>query len=102
MPYEYTQSSVGANGCSYSTLNSYNQNYFGRGQMNMAPQLSQTRSNEVVVIPGFGGSSYNILNSGVQGGNCNGYYSIQDAYPQYPNACGAFSSALCGSANARQ
>lgn len=98
MPYpsEYSASPVGANGCSYSTLNNYSANYFGRGAVNAAPMLAQTRSNEIVLVPGFGASGYNVLNNGVQGASCNGYYDIQNAYPQYPNACGAFSSSLCG------
>jgi hypothetical protein len=63
--------------------------------MNAAPVFSQTRSNEVVVVPGFGAASYNVLNQGAAP-SCSGYFGLNNAYPQYPNACGAFSSNLCG------
>lgn len=91
---EYSRPTVTSGGCSYSTLSSYNQNYFGRGKVG-APTLSQTRSQEVVVIPSFGGPGYKAL-SNTKVPTCSGYYDIDSAYPSYPNACGKFSSRLCG------
>jgi len=91
---EYQRSSVTSNGCAYATLNSYNHNYFGRGRVG-APVLSQISSPEVVVVPAFGGPGYNTLEQAPVP-SCNGYYDIDTAYPSYPNACGQFSSQLCG------
>lgn len=91
---EYSKPTVSAGGCSYSTLNAYNQNYFGRSASG-APVMSQTRSNEVVVVPSFGGPGYNLGQS-MKRPSCSGYHNIKGAYPNYPNACGLFSSNLCG------
>jgi hypothetical protein len=91
---EYSRPTVTAGGCSYAQLDNYNQNYFGRGA-NGAPVMSQTRSNEIVVVPGYGGLGYNALQTQKQP-SCSGYYSVNGAYPSYPNACGRFSSNLCG------
>jgi len=93
MPGEYTNPTVGSGGCSYATLNNYNQNYFGRGGVG-APVLSQTRSNEIVVVPSYGGPGYNSLMNQKQP-TCSGYYSVNSAYPNYPS-CGQFSSRMCG------
>lgn len=90
---EYSGPTVGANGCAYATLNSYNQNYFGRGGVG-APVLSQTRSAEVVVIPSYGAQGYNNMSS--KKPSCSGYMNLRSSYPNYPNACGAFSSRMCG------
>jgi hypothetical protein len=94
MPAEYSKPSVTSNGCAYARLDRYNQNYYGRGA-NGAPVASQTRSNEVIVVPGYGGLGYNALQTQQQP-SCSGYYSINGAYPSYPNTCGQFSSNLCG------
>lgn len=100
-PYEYSRSSVGGRGCQYSNLTNYSQNYFGRGRV-MLPQLSSARSNQVVVVPSFGGPGYNALQTNTGqcfgGGvpSCTGFYSLKSAYPNFPNTCGAFSSRLCG------
>jgi len=91
---EYTRPSVTANGCSYSTLSSYNQNYFGRGYIG-APNPAQTTSHQIMVVPSYGAPGYRSLT--VQKiPSCSGYYSVNNAYPSYPNACGVFSSNLCG------
>lgn len=94
--HEYSRPSVTSNGCNYSTLHSYNMNYFGRGAVVGAPRLSQTSSPETVVIPSFGGLGYRVLEHGVRVPSCSGYFDIESAYPSWPNACGRFSSRLCG------
>lgn len=91
---EYTRPTVGAGGCAYSTLDSYNQNYFGKGLAG-SPTISQTRSNEVIIVPSYGGTAYNTLMRNPTP-SCNGYYTVQSAYPNYQNGnCGQFSSSLC-------
>ena len=97
---EYSRPSVSGPGCNYANLQGYNQNYFGRGRVTI-PQISQSRSAQVVVVPSYGGTGYGALNNGLVQGqgrvpNCNGYYGLNNAYPNFPNACGAFSSKLCG------
>lgn len=90
---EYTKPTVTSGGCAYANLSSYNQNYYGRSASG-APVMSQTRSNEVVVVPSFGGVGYNLGPS--KRPSCSGYQTIKGAYPNFPNACGLFSSNLCG------
>lgn len=90
---EYSRPTVGAGGCAYSTLNSYNSNYFGRGLAG-APALSQTRSNEVVIVPSYGGVAYNTLMRNPTP-SCNGYYTVRSAYPSYANGnCSQFTGGL--------
>ena len=96
--HEYTGPSVKGPGCNYASLYSYNQNYFGRGRVTI-PQAASNRSSEVVVVPSYGGVGYNSLNTNI--GNqkvpsCNGFYNLTSAYPNFPSACNAFSSRLCG------
>lgn len=93
---EFSKPSVGSNGCAYATLNSYNHNYFGRGiaTANAAPRASQARSNEVVVIPSYGGPGYQQFSQ--KNPSCSGYNDLDQAYPNYPSSCGLFSSSLCG------
>ena len=97
MPYnhEYSRPSVTSGGCSYATLEAYNQNYFGRGRVG-APMSAQTRSSEIVVVPSFGGIGYQNLTNGNAAPSCNGYFDIRSAYPNFPNTCGKFTSNLCG------
>ena len=91
---EYTRPSVASGGCSYSTLYNYNQDYYGRGLVG-APTLAQARSHETIIVPSYGGPGYqNLVHSTTP--TCTGYYSIDSAYPSYPNACGQFNSRLCG------
>ena len=92
--YEYTRPSVTSNGCAYATLDNYNQNYFGKGLVG-APRLAQTRSNSIVVVPSYGGLGYQSLMV-QKTPTCSGYYSVNNAYPSYPNACGNFTSSLLG------
>lgn len=89
---EYSGIAVG-NGCAYATLNSYNQNYFGRGGTG-SPVISQTRSLQTVVIPSYGGLSYSNMSSRVP--SCNGYMTLKSSYPNFPNSCSQFSSRMCG------
>jgi hypothetical protein len=91
--HEYTKPSVTSNGCSYTTLDSYNQNYFGRGVVG-APRMSQTRSAEVVILPSYGAIGYNQFSVNMP--SCSGYYDINSAYPANSGACGNFTSNLCG------
>jgi hypothetical protein len=91
--HEYNRPSVAGPGCNYATLQSYDQNYFGRGAV-VVPQASQSRSAEIV-IPSYGGIAYNVLsNSKVP--SCNGFYDISSAYPSGTQGCSSFSSNLCG------
>ena len=94
---EYTKPSVSGPGCSYATLHSYNQNYFGRGGGAVGPaSISQTRSLETVVVPSYGGIGYNTLSYTQRNPSCSGYHKTRNAYPSYPNACGQFTSQQCG------
>jgi hypothetical protein len=90
MPYEYNKSTVSGNGCSYNNLNGYNRNYFGRGS---APIVSQAMSSNVLVIPSYGSSGFDVAQR--RPPSCSGYYNINSAYPNYPNTCGSFSSSMC-------
>ena len=91
---EYNNSTVSGNGCSYATLDAYNQNFSVRGRMS-APRFSQTGSSEVIIVPSFGANGYNTLTQSAAP-SCSGYFDIRNAYPNYPNTCGKFSSNLCG------
>ncbi len=92
--HEYNRPSVAGPGCSYATLQSYNQNYFGRGRVTV-PQLSQARSAEIV-IPSYGGVAYQNVSGAGRVPSCNGFYDVSSAYPNYPGGCSVFSSNLCG------
>jgi hypothetical protein len=97
---EYSNAVVSSNGCSYATLNHYNENYSGRRPVN-APVPSQTRSNQIVIVPSFGGPGYQSLMHSQNSGcgrktpSCSGYYSVYNAYPSSSNACAQFSSRMC-------
>ncbi len=90
--HEYNRPAVAGPGCNYATLQSYNQNYFGRGAV-VVPQMSQSRSAEIV-IPSYGGSSLSTFN--VKTPSCNGFYDISSAYPNGTQGCSSFSNNLCG------
>lgn len=90
---EFNGTGMTTNGCPYASLGSYNQSYFARGQFG-PPTLSQTQSSEVIVVPSFGGVSYNIQQNG-QDPYGTGYYTISSAYPQ-GGSCGVYTSNLCG------
>ena len=95
--HEYSGPSVKGSGCSYATLNSYNQNYFGRnGGAVGSAVASQTKSLETVVVPSYGGVGYNSLAYTQQEPQCGGYYNVRNAYPNFANGCGRFSSRQCG------
>lgn len=88
---EYSRPAVGANGCAYARLDNYNQNYFGVNSS--APALSQVRSNEIVVVPSYGGFGYQTLTLN-RSPSCSGYYNVSNAYPSYPNMCGQITNSL--------
>jgi hypothetical protein len=92
---EYSRPTVTSNGCAYTTLDNYNQNYTGRQGVG-APVMSQTRSNEVLIVPSYGGPGYSVLTNGMRNPSCSGYYNVSNAYPNFPNTCGQFSSRMCG------
>lgn len=95
---EYSKNRVSGMGCSYTPFGAYNMNTTGRNLV-VNPRPASLRNPSIVVVPSFGGVSYNNLttNMGTQKAPmCGGYLSMQDSYPQYPNNCGAFSSNLCG------
>jgi len=87
---EYTKPSVSGNGCAYSTLNAYNQNYFGNG----APVASQLNSNQTFILPSYGAPGYST-DMEAKKPSCSGYFSVRQAYSNYPGSCNAFSSSLC-------
>jgi len=91
---EYSKPSVSGPNCAYASLQDYNQNYFGRGGAG-APQRASAASNEVIVLPSFGGKGYKLGSS--QGTSCTGFQSLKGAYPNYATGnCGAYASNLCG------
>lgn len=86
---EYAKSTVASSGCSYATLQNYNQNYSLSTQNVGAPVVSGVRSNEIVIVPSYGGTGYSSLNaSGKQPGSCTGYPLARNAYPT--NGCNLF------------
>jgi hypothetical protein len=90
---EFHGSAVGAEGCAYARLGAYNNNYFGRSVIG-APVISQTRSNEIIVVPSFGGPGYNNLVAS-KNPNCSGYSKLKNAYP-ISGGCGVYTSRMCG------
>lgn len=91
-PTEYMGASVNAGGCTYASLQNYNQGYYGRSIL--APVPATTSSMETVVVPSFGSPGYNVMSG--TGPVCAGYPSIVGAYPNYPAGCSQFTSRLCG------
>lgn len=91
---EYSKPSVSGPGCSYANLQDYNQNYFGRSGVG-APTRASAKSNEVVVLPSFGGVGYKLGQT--QGSTCTGFLNLKNAYPNYATGnCGSYTSNLCG------
>ena len=101
MVYEYNNSSVGGNSCSYSNLCQYNNSSCSEnsngGQGAMPPVPS--RSNAIQVVPAFGTFGYQTAcsgrSSGRTNGNGSGYFSINNAYPSGYNGCAHFTTGLC-------
>jgi len=87
---EYTRPSVTSSGCAYATLDNYNQNYYALGGQG-APVPAQAMSNQIIVVPSYGGPGYNLTQQRVP--SCSGYSSIQSAYGS-SNQCGVFASNL--------
>lgn len=79
---EYSKPSVSGSGCTYSRLQNYNQNY-ATTQTAGAPVVASVRSNEIVIIPSYGGIGYSSLNASESssGPSCTGYSRARDAYP---------------------
>ena len=82
-------SSGSCSGCGYSALSSY-----CGCQTTMAPVPSQVPSMATVVVPVFGGISYNSLTLGGGCSNGCGYVSINDAYET--SQCGSYTTRNCG------
>ena len=61
-----------------------------------APVPSQTAVQSVVVVPGWGGQGYNILQHSLPYNqlSSSGYFSINNAYPSMGNNCQAYTTAL--------
>ena len=91
---EYERPTVSSGGCAYATLSCYNQGYYGKSVM--APTPATTPSMETLVVPNFGGKGYSSLMHGTCAPSCSGYFSIDGAYPNFPNNCSKFTSRLCG------
>jgi len=91
---EYTRPTVSSSSKGYATLNSYSQNYYGPNGL-AAPKPSRLQSQQVVIVPAFGGIGYQDV-AKQQKSSSTGYYNIHSAYATFPNACGQFSSQLCG------
>lgn len=96
--HEYTKPRVAGPNCSYATLYGYNQNVLGQNRF-IGPNIAQSRNPNIMVVPSFGGTSYNNNYTNLAGNGkapvCGGYLNLQNSYPQYPNSCGVFSSNLC-------
>ena len=90
---EYTKPVISGKGCSYTTLQGYNSDYFQSASAVGAPVASQTRSPETIIVPAYGGIAYHTPSE--KKPSCSGYQKLQNAYSQYPNACSMFSSQLC-------
>ena len=78
----------------YTTLSEYNQGYYGKG--NIAPVPVDSPSVSTIVVPSWGGPGYDTLFhcSGSDDAG-NGYYSLNNAYPSFPDNCGRFTNRLC-------
>ena len=65
-------------GCDYSTLNSYNQNYYGNALASLSPSLSQVISAETIIMPGYGAPTYGELRT--FNNDNSDYMSLNSAY----------------------
>jgi len=86
----------GDGGCSgdYATLSGYNR---PMGSFVAGPPVpSQSAVQSVVIVPSFGGTSYNTLQNNLTFNqlSSSGYYSISNAYPSYGNNCQAYTTRL--------
>lgn len=79
---EYHGSSVTGSGQSYSNLKHYNQGYYKDVPNGAAAMMA---SNEVVVIPSFGGPSYSVSTAQQKKeSSYMGYNRLSSAYPKWP------------------
>ena len=92
---EYASASAGGLPCNYSTMAGYTHQASSAPFVG-APRASSARSNQIVIVPSYGGPGYNTLSQPAASNCCGGYYPVSSAYPNYPNACGHFTSNLCG------
>jgi hypothetical protein len=89
-------------GCSgdYATLSGYNR---PMGSFVAGPPVpSQTAVQSVVIVPSWGGYSYNTLQNNLTYNqlSTSGYFSISNAYPSYGNSCQAYTTSLASAGNA--
>ncbi len=90
---EFRAPPVSGDGNSYAKLGGYNLQYFKEGAPKTAGAVRaaanlQTASKEVVVVPTFGGPSYNVSQSPVEEGKAHRTHkSLRTAYPNWPR-CG--------------
>lgn len=89
---EYNNFSHGGPSCTYASLGNYNQ---GMGAGPMAPVPSGVPSMKYQIVPVYGSMGYDSLTHGRRTPTCNGYFSIGDAYPTYPDKCTSFTTRLC-------
>lgn len=61
-----------------------------------APVPSQSAVQSVVIVPGWGGAGFNILQHNLPYNqlSSSGYFSINNAYPSYGNNCQAYTTSL--------
>ncbi len=92
---EFRGAPVSGDGHAYARLGGYNLQYFKEGAPKTAGAVRaaanlQTSAKEVVVVPTFGGPSYNVSQSSVQDTDGKGhtrYTTLRTAYPRWPR-CG--------------
>jgi hypothetical protein len=61
-----------------------------------APVPSQTAVQSVVIVPGFGGSGFSVLQHNLPFSqlSSSGYFNINNAYPSSANSCQQYTTAL--------
>lgn len=82
---EYSRPAVTSNGCSYASLQGYNQAYYGTSVM--APVPVSAPSMSTVVVPSFGAPGYDVLmHSRDNGANCT-WAQKQGCHQQCRESC---------------
>jgi len=80
----------------YATLSGYNS---GPSQFAAGPPVpSQNAVQATVIVPGYGGVGYNVLQNSLSFNqlSSSGYFNVTNAYPSYGNNCQAYTTALAG------
>lgn len=95
-PHNCNSCGVSGNSNAYVTLGSYNSG--GKAFVNNPPQMA---GSGVQIVPVFGASGYDALQHGTQPEG-NNYFSINNAYQSYPNACTSFTTRNCAASQPRQ